>query len=66
MTKIIKYLYEIMLASVHSYSLASTSNWITVSQTFVKKPSNVTSISVPCFDCPDKDEIERRGLPTFY
>lgn len=49
-----------------SCSLATTSNWITLNHTFIKKPSNVTAISVPCFDCPEKGEIERRGFPTFY
>ena len=48
-----------------SYSLASISNWITVNQTFIKNPSNTTAISVPCFECPEKDEIERKGFPTF-
>jgi len=50
---------------LESYSLATTSNWITVNQTFRKKPSSVTAISVPCFDCPEKGEVERRGFPTF-
>lgn len=54
-----------MLKQLNNYSLATTSNWITVNLTFIKKPSNTTSISIPCFDCPEKNELESRGLPTF-
>jgi hypothetical protein len=54
-----------VLKQLANYSLATTSNWITVNQTFIKKPSTVTAISVPCFDCPEKDEIGRMGFPTF-
>ena len=54
-----------IIKQLDSYSLATTSNWITVNHTFIKKPSNIRAISVPCFDCPEKDEIERMGFPTF-
>jgi hypothetical protein len=46
--------------------MATTSNWITVIQVFVKKPSGqYANITSPCFNCPEKTEIEMRGLPTF-
>jgi hypothetical protein len=56
-----------ILKQLDNYSLATTSDWITVNPIFITKPTNVTSIPVPCFDCPEKDEIERRGhLHTNY
>src|SRR5205823_1401185 len=54
-----------ILKQLNDYSLATTSNWITVNHTFIKKSSNVTAIPVPCFDCPERGEIEKKGLPTF-
>ena len=54
-----------ILRKLSNYSMATTSMWITVDQIFIKKPSNVPEIPFPCFDCPDRDEIQRRGLPTF-
>jgi len=54
-----------ILKQLNNYSLATTSDWITVNPIFITKPSNITSIPVPCFDCPDRVEIERKGLPTF-
>lgn len=54
-----------ILEQLNNFSFATTSYWLTVNQIFIKKPSNLLTISFPCFDCPDKDELERRGLPTF-
>lgn len=54
-----------IVKQLNNYSLATTSDWITVNPIFIKKPSNLTSLSMPCLDCPDRVEIERKGLPTF-
>jgi hypothetical protein len=55
-----------ILKELDDYSMATTSYWITNNPMFIKKPSHFTTvIQSPCFDCPEKDEIERRGLPTF-
>ena len=55
-----------VLKKLNNYSTATTSNWITVNPIFIKKPSHVAAtISIPCFDCPEKEELERRRLPTF-
>jgi hypothetical protein len=53
-----------ILRKLNNFSLATTSNWITVNQTFVKY-SGFTSITSPCIDCPEKEELGTRGLPTF-
>jgi hypothetical protein len=55
--------YDI-LAKLSDFSLATTSNWITVTHIFVKY-SGATGISSPCFDCSDREELDARSLPTF-
>jgi hypothetical protein len=59
------FLSIIIIASRRMPSSSTTSNWITVNHNFINTPSNVTAISVPCFIFPEKDEIERKGFPTF-
>lgn len=54
-----------ILTKLGSYSMATTSMWITVAPIFIRKPSNVQKISFSSIDCPDRDEIQRLGLPTF-
>ena len=54
-----------ILRHLSNYSMATTSLWLTLNQTFIRKPSNLLEIPSPYFDCPENDEIERRGLPTF-
>lgn len=49
----------------NNYSLTSTSDWITINSAFIKTSTPVLFLSVPCSDCPDRFEIERKGLPTF-
>jgi hypothetical protein len=41
-----------IISQLNNYSLATTPNWLTVNHIFIKKPSSLTSISFPCFDCP--------------
>ena len=53
-----------ILRKLDNFSLATTSEWKTVNQTFVTF-SGRTSIISPCFDCPEKEELNARGLPTF-
>jgi hypothetical protein len=57
--------HHAILKELNNYSLARTSVWITLNSIFIKKPSNATSFSMPCSDCPDRVDIERKGLPTF-
>jgi hypothetical protein len=54
-----------VLNRLNNYSLASTSNWITLNSIFIKPPNVTLFIIKPCSDCPDRVEIERKGLPTF-
>ena len=56
--------YHDVLKQLDNYSLTITSDWITLYSIFIKKPSNVMSLSMPCSDCPDRVDIERKGLPT--
>ncbi|HZD34222.1 MAG TPA: hypothetical protein VE130_03370 [Nitrososphaeraceae archaeon] len=53
-----------ILRRLSNFSLATTSEWKTVNQTFVTF-SGRTSIISPCLDCPEKEELNARGLPTF-
>jgi len=54
-----------IIRKLSNYSMATTSYWITVDLNFIKKPRDVLKISLLCSECPDRDEIQRRGLPTF-
>lgn len=55
-----------ILKQLNNYSMATTSYWITTNPMIIKKPSHLrTLIASPCIDCPEKDEIEKRGFPTF-
>jgi hypothetical protein len=54
-----------IMSQLNSYSLATTSNWVTLNHIFIKKSSNIASISLPCLDCPGKNELDSMGLPTF-
>jgi hypothetical protein len=54
-----------ILRKLSNYSMATTSYWITVDLNFIKKPRDVLKISLLCSECPDRDEIQRRGLSTF-
>lgn len=53
-----------ILRKLDNFSLATTSDWKTVNQTFVKFLGR-TSITSPCLECPEKEELNARGLPTF-
>ena len=53
-----------ILTKLNRFSLATTSTWNTVTHIFVKQ-SPPTSISSPCFDCPEREELEIKRLPTF-
>jgi predicted CopG family antitoxin len=52
-----------ILSILKNFSIATTSNWITVLHVFVQY-SGPTTIASPCMDCPDRALIELRGLPT--
>ena len=53
-----------ILRKLDNFSLVTTSEWKTVNQIFVTF-SGHTSIISPCFDCPENEELNARGLPTF-
>ena len=53
-----------ILEKLGDFHLATTSTWNTVLQIFVKYSGN-TSINIPCINCPERLELEARGLPTF-
>jgi hypothetical protein len=54
-----------ILKKLNNFSKTTISNWLTVNQIFVKKPSGqYISMQIPCIDCPEKKEIEIRRLPT--
>jgi hypothetical protein len=55
-----------ILKKLNDFSITTTSNWITVEQKWINKPSGQTiSVGMPCYDCPNRNEIEMRGLPAF-
>ncbi len=54
-----------VLKQLNNYSLASTSDWITLKSIFIRTSTPVLFLSVPCSDCPDRVGIERKGLPIF-
>ena len=46
-----------------NYSNVNTNIWMTPQQIYVKvKPGK--SYTIPCMECPDRDEIDKIGLPT--
>jgi hypothetical protein len=53
-----------ILEKLKNYLMAKTSYWITIDYVFVKFTGK-TIIPNPCIDCPGRQELNSRGLPTF-
>lgn len=54
-----------ILNKLADFSLTVTSNWITVEQRWINKPSGqIITMPMPCYDCP-KRRNRNEGLPTF-
>jgi hypothetical protein len=53
-----------ILEKLKNFHLTTTSTWGTVLQIFVKN-SGHTTIRNPCINCPEREELEARKLPTF-
>ena len=53
-----------LISKLKDFSLATTSDWLTILHMFVKF-SGCTSITSPCLDCPEKEELAARKMPTF-
>jgi hypothetical protein len=53
-----------ILDKLDNYSLATTSDWLTINHTLVRN-LGLARIPVPCLDCPEKEELSSKKLPTF-
>ena len=52
-----------LISELDNYSKVQTNVWITPQPSYVRVKSGI-SFPVPCMECPEREEIERIGLPT--